>query len=153
MSTCEIAQSTLNVRRHYREHRDRYVQMRRRHYYATWEREQRSWKRWSEANPEKARKSKRRWDRDNRDYFTHAARKRRARLLKADGFHTPEQVEARVRMFGKLCWICGAPYEAIDHVKPISRGGSDWPANLRPICTSCNSKKSNKWPFDEGGQT
>jgi 5-methylcytosine-specific restriction endonuclease McrA len=24
----------------------------------------------------------------------------------------------------------------MDHVKPLAQGGSNWPANLRPICTA-----------------
>ena len=37
--------------------------------------------------------------------------------------------------------MCGTEATAIDHVKPIARGGSNWPANLRPACTPCNSRK------------
>jgi len=44
--------------------------------------------------------------------------------------------------------MCGAPWEHIDHVKPISKGGSNWPANLRPACEPCNLRKSDQWPYD-----
>lgn len=50
-------------------------------------------------------------------------------------------------MFGFKCWMCGAPYDHVDHVKPISRGGSNLLCNLRPACARCNRSKSNKWPF------
>jgi hypothetical protein len=36
-----------------------------------------------------------------------------------------------------------------DHVKPLARGGSNWPANLRPACKSCNSRKGARWPFEQ----
>jgi 5-methylcytosine-specific restriction endonuclease McrA len=36
---------------------------------------------------------------------------------------------------------------AVDHVKPITKGGSHMPANLRPICGPCNSLKHNTWPY------
>ncbi|NAE18264.1 hypothetical protein GUJ16_13385 [Enterococcus hirae] len=43
--------------------------------------------------------------------------------------------------------MCGHPASEIDHVKPLSRGGSAWPANLRPACRTCNSKKRARWPY------
>jgi 5-methylcytosine-specific restriction endonuclease McrA len=50
-------------------------------------------------------------------------------------------------MYGDRCYICGEPMEAIDHVKPLTKGGSHWPANIRPICWKCNSTKNNVWPI------
>lgn len=74
---------------------------------------------------------------------------RRRLELRADGFATRAQIKARVAFYGGLCWICRAvPYQAIDHVKPLARGGSNWPANLRPACKSCNSRKGARWPFE-----
>lgn len=74
---------------------------------------------------------------------------RRPREARAKGYATREQVQARVDFYGGLCRICRtAPYEAMDHVKPIAWGGSKWPANLRPACTSCNSRKGAQWPFE-----
>lgn len=41
-----------------------------------------------------------------------------------------------------ICHICEEPFaDAIDHVVPVARGGSDHPDNLRPAHTSCNSSK------------
>lgn len=59
----------------------------------------------------------------------------------------PDQLAAKLRYWGDRCWICHVPYTAVDHVKPLSRGGWHALANLRPICRSCNSRKSNKWPY------
>jgi 5-methylcytosine-specific restriction endonuclease McrA len=72
--------------------------------------------------------------------------KRRARL--ALGYvcdYTTEQVQARMDYWGNKCWMCGGPFECIDHVKPIKKLGKDCPANFRPACKSCNSAKSAKW--------
>jgi 5-methylcytosine-specific restriction endonuclease McrA len=60
---------------------------------------------------------------------------------------TSEQVAAKVAFWGALCWVCRAPYEAIDHVKPLAKGGPHMLANLRPICTACNSRKRDRWPL------
>jgi 5-methylcytosine-specific restriction endonuclease McrA len=70
--------------------------------------------------------------------------RRRAREYNAQGYATAEQIKSRIKMFGGKCWICGKDYQEIDHVIALSRGGSNWPANLRPICKSCNSGKQGR---------
>lgn len=58
------------------------------------------------------------------------------------------RLQARIDFYGGRCWMCRAPWQCIDHVKPLSVGGTNWPANLRPACTSCNASKHNRWPLD-----
>lgn len=47
------------------------------------------------------------------------------------------------RRDGFRCACCGSSDGdlAIDHIKPVSRGGGNDPDNLQLLCTSCNSKK------------
>lgn len=75
--------------------------------------------------------------------------KRRSRTLSAagHGYASKAMIDARWEMFGGKCWVCGGPAEAVDHVKPLSKGGSNFPSNLRPACTGCNSSKGAKWPY------
>lgn len=75
---------------------------------------------------------------------------RRRQARKQQALHVPftvEQLIAKVAYWGNRCWLCGGAHEAIDHVKPLSKGGPHILANLRPICKSCNSRKHNKWPL------
>lgn len=72
---------------------------------------------------------------------------RRALKRAASGSASKEAQLARVAYYGFRCYLCGGRWEAIDHVKPLSKGGSGWPSNLRPICQSCNSRKGSRWPF------
>jgi len=37
--------------------------------------------------------------------------------------------------------ICGRPAEHVDHVTPVSRGGTDYPGNLRAACAQHNLSK------------
>jgi 5-methylcytosine-specific restriction enzyme A len=50
----------------------------------------------------------------------------RARIAERDGYR---------------CVYCGGPFEVIDHVIPISQGGSDADSNLRASCKACNERK------------
>ena len=44
-----------------------------------------------------------------------------------------------------MCTYCGAKeYLTIDHILPLSRGGSNNKDNLTTACRSCNSRKHNK---------
>jgi 5-methylcytosine-specific restriction endonuclease McrA len=69
---------------------------------------------------------------------------RRKRRYQAPGHCSSAQLHARWLYYGNHCYICRCRATATDHVIPLSRGGSNWPANLRPICKSCNSHKNNK---------
>lgn len=90
-------------------------------------------KAWIQANPERAK-------------LFDARKRRRRRGAKRIPF-TSDQLAAKVAYWGYRCWMCHEPWEAIDHVKPLTKGGWDMLANCRPICRSCNSSKSNRWPF------
>lgn len=72
---------------------------------------------------------------------------RRGREQGAAGHATTEQILARWAYYGGRCWMCGAVAVETDHVKPLSRGGSAWPANLRPACRRCNGTKHASWPY------
>lgn len=88
------------------------------------------------------------WRLNNPEKSTAAGRRRYARLKAAPTIpFTYEQLMSRMRYWGNRCWVCGGPFEAIDHVKPISKGGAHALMNLRPICTADNSSKKDQWPF------
>ena len=49
------------------------------------------------------------------------------------------------RLYGKWCYICGDKLaDTIDHVIPLSKGGTNDINNLRPACYECNWKKGDK---------
>ena len=45
---------------------------------------------------------------------------------------------------GLPCAKCGKPSDTVDHIVPISKGGTNDPGNLQPMCISCNSRKHAK---------
>ncbi|MDF3280478.1 HNH endonuclease [Gordonia sp. N1V] len=98
-------------------------------------------------NRERISAAWREWAKRNRHRTSAYNQKRQAAKAAAEGFATPSQVRARIEYYGGKCWICGSPWEHIDHVKPLARGGCNWPSNLRPACRSCNSAKRHTWPY------
>ena len=44
------------------------------------------------------------------------------------------------------CCVCGDYHNLqIDHIKPVSKGGTNDLDNLQTLCQACNSKKSNRY--------
>lgn len=53
-----------------------------------------------------------------------------------------EALEARD---GALCGMCGTAEDlSVDHIVPVSLGGSDQISNLRLLCRPCNSSKASQ---------
>lgn len=102
-----------------------------------------------EANRDRIREYMRDYCAEHPEVRAEHSGRRRARLWDAPGDATAAQIAARIEYYGGRCWMCGAPWEHIDHVKPLSKGGSNWPANLRPACAPCNLRKKNRWPLGE----
>ena len=105
-------------------------------------------KTYREDNPEKILARRKAYYEANPEKIRAKVAKRRARKNGAAGQASAEQRAARWDYYSGKCYICGAPAEAIDHVIPLDKGGSNWSANLRPICKRCNSTKGAKWPYD-----
>jgi hypothetical protein len=40
--------------------------------------------------------------------------------------------------------VCGAPATEIDHIRPVSIGGTDDPANLRAVCRRHNPRDRDR---------
>lgn len=82
----------------------------------------------------------------NREAFRHYGlttcirRRQREKDARIQDFTTGE-LDARMSMFGHLCAYCGGPFETIDHVISLYKGGKHCLSNLRPACRSCNSSK------------
>lgn len=86
------------------------------------------------------------WKRKNRLRATATEERRRVAKRNAPTVDfTHEQLKARFSMWSMSCWMCADPATAMDHVKPISAGGSHMLANLRPACSRCNSSKGGRW--------
>lgn len=129
-------------------------------------------------NRDKCRARHKRWVAENREYVRKVHREyrqryverhrdklrprwrvyshhRRAMLRKAEGTHTPEDIQLIGDRQGWRCWWCQADCADdyhIDHRVPISKGGSNGPENLVISCPTCNVRKSDKLPHEFNGR-
>lgn len=124
--------------------RERRVEYNRRWIAANPEIKREQCRRWRANNPEKVRLSHLRYYAENKQAAFDRYLVRRARKAGAAGACSREQLSARWNYYGGRCWICGAVAGEVDHVIPLSCGGSNWPANLRPACGFCNRSKGTR---------
>lgn len=97
---------------------------------------------WARANPEKVKAR---------------GQRRRARKAGAEGTHTAADIQAQYKAQHGKCYYCngkvGEDYH-VEHVIPLSRGGSNGPENIVIACPTCNLRKGDKLPSEwpEGGR-
>ena len=97
-------------------------------------------------DPSGQRERTKRWLAKNPERSIIANWRRFTRKKNAAGRTTVDQFRARWAYYGGRCWICGQKATQMDHVIALARGGSNWPANLRPACGWCNgSKGARDW--------
>lgn len=105
-------------------------------------------------DPEYVKRRRKQWETNRRDVlragWSRGVHARRARMAAAPTIaFTQTQLVQRLSMIAG-CWICGGSATAVDHVKPIAKGGAHALCNLRPICRPCNSRKRDRWPYPTG---
>lgn len=108
-----------------------------------------------ESDIEASRAKERERDRRRRALNPDANRvkcgKRHARKMGAEGSHTASDIaDQYARQNGKChwCFLCVGRTYHVDHVVPLSRGGSDGPENIVIACPTCNVRKGAMLPTD-----
>jgi 5-methylcytosine-specific restriction endonuclease McrA len=139
---------------YYHANRELAAERSRRYREANPEKRAETWARWYAKNRERVQIANRQrydaevhraWRNANREKYREIQLRRRARLAKAAGAdYTNERlIRARFSYYGNRCRYCGAEGDLeVDHVIPLARGGSHWPANIVPACSPCNKRKN-----------
>lgn len=82
------------------------------------------------------------------EYHLHYNRIRKARLKKVIGSYSFQEWENLKKQYKYTCLSCKKKEPEIkltvDHIIPISKGGSNYIDNIQPLCAKCNSSKSAK---------
>ena len=109
--------------------------------------------RWIAANQERnaeiCRAATQRWRDRNPDKATAGSRRRAEMVRRAEGTFTQADIKRiTIAQKGK-CAICRRKKElTIDHIKPLSKGGTNWPRNIQMLCRPCNSSKQAADPIE-----
>lgn len=85
------------------------------------------------------------------EQYAERYRNRRARINNNGGSHTADDILKILESQSYLCTYCHADLTVayhIDHIMPLSLGGSNWPSNLQCTCPPCNLSKGSKHPLD-----
>jgi hypothetical protein len=104
---------------------------------------------WRQENAEKIKAVKKAWLAANKLRTRVYVENRRVRKLANGGSHTAEQIEALYIRQRERCAGCNKSirkYYEIDHIIPITRGGSNNISNIQLLCLPCNRTKHNKPP-------
>ena len=114
-------------------------------------------KAWQAANREKVNAAARRfratehgkavnaaYAKANPEMFRASGANRRARDMAAEGSYTAEDVKRIGETQKWRCHWCKTPTKQkyhVDHIVPLSKGGTNWPKNLCVACPPCNQRK------------
>lgn len=111
---------------------------------------------WHAKNPHKAKEYRIRLT-PNRDARRAIKYRYLARKRNAQGSHSTADIKRQYEAQKGRCYYCqakvGDNYH-VDHVIPLSRGGSNGPENIVVACVSCNTSKRDKLPHEwvQGGR-
>lgn len=106
---------------------------------------------YNERNRDRKRATAQRIREKNRDRYRSYQHQYRTRKLANGGSHTAEDIQRQYESQQGCCFWCSVQVTAyhVDHVIPLSRGGSDYPENIVIACPTCNVSKNDKLPYTE----
>ncbi len=81
---------------------------------------------------------------DRKNLETHRNAVHRRRTIEKAGDLTVREWNELLEECGFMCVKCGAPYEHLDHIVPLSKGGKHTLSNVQPLCARCNLEKGSK---------
>lgn len=104
-------------------------------------------RRWRRQHPEQLREHSKRYYKRHPDAARLKDHRRRA-LEKGSPSLTSEEWQELKKQYGNRCLCCGRLEDEVgltmDHVVPLSRGGTLTVENIQPLCKSCNCSKGVK---------
>jgi 5-methylcytosine-specific restriction endonuclease McrA len=119
-------------------------------------------KAWKQANPEMVRANVRkwfaanpgvvqRWRKANPEAYRAQTQTRKALMANAEGRHTADDLKALLKQQNSRCGYCRRSIKTtwtVDHIQPLSRGGTNWITNIQLLCPSCNYSKQDADPLE-----
>ena len=108
----------------------------------------RACKKWAAKNQDHVRMARGIWRAKHREHNNNYFLIRRNVKRGNGGSFTAAEWLALCRRFSWRCCGCRLRTKlTVDHIIPVSLGGTSFIENIQPLCQSCNSKKLNKLEF------
>ncbi len=104
-------------------------------------------KKWYEKNKEHKAIKDSEWRKANREKCRTYLQNYKAKQLNAEGIITPQLIQEKLEYYNYCCMYCGEPLNGeydIEHIIPLSRGGTNSPENIGVACRHCNRSKGAK---------
>lgn len=104
-----------------------------------------------EKNRDKVAEQSMEWRRSNPEKVRVYDRNKKLKRKGAEGSHTPEDVQKLRKYQGYKCAECKssiADSYHVDHIMPLSKGGTNYVSNLQILCPACNMEKHAADPFE-----
>lgn len=101
-------------------------------------------------NKEKRAEQNRIWRKANPEATRAIRSRRKAKKLLAGGNHTSLDIKDLLIKQKEKCIVCNTKLDNsyhVDHIVPISKGGSNDKKNIQILCRFCNQSKSDKDPI------
>lgn len=118
-----------------------------------WGRENRDKKlAWNAANAERRHIAAVAWRENNRERWRASKRNNMGRRRNIEGEHSAEDIADIIKQQRGRCAECrsrlrGLRYQ-VDHIRPVTKGGSNRRSNLQVMCGRCNRLKGNRDPLE-----
>lgn len=110
---------------------------------------------WRQANPERVKEITKKATLSHRErnplYMRLKAQERRSAVRKNGGSHTVSDIENILKLQRNKCAYCRIGLRGkfhIDHIVPVSGGGTNDRRNIQLLCEPCNLKKWRHDPID-----
>ena len=105
---------------------------------------------WARKNPERRKQIAKASRARNAEVSRSITRRRRSIQMGCTGTHTKKDIDALLSLQGWKCACCAASLKRgyhVDHIDPISKGGSNDRLNLQILCPTCNTSKGARDPL------
>lgn len=106
-------------------------------------------------NSERIKKTASNYRAENPALISALKHARRAKIKMSEGSHDKDDILNLLSKQKEKCASCGERLKTsgngiyhVDHIYPISKGGSNWPSNLQLLCPTCNLRKNAKDPLE-----
>lgn len=106
---------------------------------------------WHRRNRKKCEAAESRWKQQHPEKMRIIRRNNYVNRQGAEGRHTTEDIASIMRAQRGRCAYCRDPMNGIyhvDHITPISKGGTNWRRNIQLTCITCNLTKHSKDPIE-----